>query len=133
MSTSKRLAALRRHAGALLAKKEDELHAYVRGPLYPRPVFYALLTLFGLSAMLTMDWLGLLLLNSEGVVGRIGILNVLRVNAVLMGGIAVPSILLVAHYRRLYTYTSEENVLFTLTFTLSFLLGSPCAVVGIFG
>jgi hypothetical protein len=56
----------------------------------------------------------------------------LRVTAILLGGIAIPSILLIAHYKRLYTYTSEENVFFTLTFTLSFLLGVPCAIVGIF-
>jgi hypothetical protein len=49
-----------------------------------------------------------------------------------MAGIAIPSILLVPHYRRLYTYTSEENVFFTITFSLSFLLGAPCALVGIF-
>ncbi len=111
---------------------EDELHAYVRGPLYSRPVLYALLIMFGISAMLTVDWFGLLLLNSQGVISQMGALNVLRVNAVLLSGIAVPSILLVPHYKRLYTYTSEENVFFTLTFTLSFLLGAPCALVGIF-
>jgi hypothetical protein len=54
------------------------------------------------------------------------------VNAALMAGVAVPSILLVPHYRRLYTYTSEENVFFTITFSLSFLMGVPCALVGIF-
>lgn len=124
---------LRRPARTLFSNSEDELHAYVRGPLYPRPILYALLALFGMSAMLTMDWFGLLLLNSEGVILRMGTLNVLRVTAVLMGGIAVSSILLVPHYKRLYTYTSDENVFFTLTFTLSFLLGSPCALVGIFG
>lgn len=124
---------LRRPARTLFSNSEDELHAYVRGPLYPRPILYVLLALFGISAMLTVDWFGLLLLNSEGVILRIGTLNVLRVTAVLMGGIAVSSILLVPHYKRLYTYTSDENVFFTLTFTLSFLLGSPCALVGIFG
>ncbi len=82
--------------------------------------------------MLGLDWFGLLLLNSDGVVSQMGPLNTLRVTAVLMGGIAIPSILLVPHYNRLYTYTSEENVFFTLTFTLSFLLGAPCALVGIF-
>jgi hypothetical protein len=123
---------LRRTKKALLDDGEDELHAYVRGPLYPRPVLYALLTVFGVSGMLTMDWFGLLLLNSDGVIRQIGPLNALRVTTVLLGGIAIPSILLVAHYKRLYTYTSEENVLFTLTFTLSFLLGVPCAIVGIF-
>ncbi|MCA1738008.1 MAG: hypothetical protein LC740_04005, partial [Actinobacteria bacterium] len=112
---------LRRTKKALLDDGEDELHAYVRGPLYPRPVLYALLTVFGASGMLTMDWVGLLLLNSDGVIRQIGPLNALRVTTVLLGGIAIPSILLVAHYKRLYTYTSEENVFFTLTFTLSFL------------
>ncbi len=124
---------LRGPARMLFDGRQDELHAYVRGPLYPRTILYALLALFGISAMLTMDWFGLLLLNSEGVIGQFGALNVLRVTAVLMSGIAVSSILLVPHYKRLYTYTSDENVFFTLTFTLSFLLGSPCALVGIFG
>ena len=63
---------------------------------------------------------------------QLGALNILRVNAALMAGVAVPSILLVPHYRRLYTYTSEENVFFTITFSLSFLMGVPCALVGIF-
>ena len=120
-------------ARTLLDDREDELHAYVRGPLYPRSILYALLVLFGISVMLTVDWFGLMLLNSEGVILQMGALNVLRVTAVLMGGIAVSSILLVPHYKRLYTYTSDENVFFTLAFTLSFLLGSPCALVGIFG
>ncbi len=122
----------RRPKKTLFDDGEDELHVYVRGPLYSRPVLYALLIMFGISAMLTVDWFGLLLLNSEGVISQMGALNVLRVNAVLLSGIAVPSILLVPHYKRLYTYTSEENVFFTLTFTLSFLLGAPCALVGIF-
>lgn len=122
----------RRPKKTLFDDGEDELDAYVRGPLYSRPVLYALLIMFGISAMLTVDWFGLLLLNSEGVISQMGALNVLRVNAVLLSGIAVPSILLVLHYKRLYTYTSEENVFFTLTFTLSFLLGAPCALVGIF-
>lgn len=115
-----------------LDEAEDELHAYVRGPLWPRPVLYALLAAFGVSAMLTVDWFGLLLLNHEGVRLRLGPLSILRVNAALMAGIAIPSILLVPHYRRLYTYTSEENVFFTITFSLSFLMGVPCALVGIF-
>ena len=111
---------------------QDELHAYVRGPLWPRPVLYALLAVFGVSVVLTADWFGLLLLNHEGVRMQLGPLNILRVNAALMAGVAVPSILLVPHYRRLYTYTSEENVFFTITFSLSFLMGVPCALVGIF-
>ena len=111
---------------------QDELRAYVRDPLWPRPVLHALLAVFGVSALLTADWFGLLLLNHEGVRMQLGALNILRVNAALMAGVAVPSILLVPHYRRLYTYTSEENVFFTITFSLSFLMGVPCALVGIF-
>jgi hypothetical protein len=122
----------RRAAKGPLDEAQDELHAYVRGPLWPRPVLYALLAVFGVSVLLTADWFGLLLLNHEGVRMQLGTLNILRVNAALMAGIAIPSILLVPHYRRLYTYTSEENVFFTITFSLSFLLGAPCALVGIF-
>lgn len=117
----------------LLDPGEDELHAFIRGPLFPRSVLYALLAVFGVSAMLAAEWISLLLLNSEGVVGSIGPLNVLRVTAVLMGGIAVPSLLLMFHYRRLYSYVSEENVFFAITFSLSFVLGAPCALVGLFG
>jgi hypothetical protein len=123
---------LRRSSKTLLDDGEDELNAYVRGPLYPRPVLYALLALFAISVMLTMDWFGLLLLNSDGVVQQMGALNVLRATAALMGGIALPSILLIPHYKRLYTYTSEENVFFTITFSLSFMMGTPCALVGFF-
>ncbi len=50
---------LRRSSKTLLDDGEDELNAYVRGPLYPRPVLYALLALFAVSVMLTMDWFGL--------------------------------------------------------------------------
>ena len=123
---------LRRSSKTLLDDGEDELNAYVRGPLYPRPVLYVLLALFAVSVMLTMDWFGLLLLNSDGVVQQMGALNVLRATAALMGGIALPSILLIPHYKRLYTYTSEENVFFTITFSLSFMMGTPCALVGFF-
>jgi uncharacterized membrane protein len=123
---------LRRSSKTLLDDGEDELNAYVRGPLYPRPVLYALLAFFAVSVMLTMDWFGLLLLNSDGVVQQMGALNVLRATAALMGGIALPSILLIPHYKRLYTYTSEENVFFTITFSLSFMMGTPCALVGFF-
>jgi hypothetical protein len=107
--------------------------APVKGPLFSNPVFYALLAVFGLSLMLTADWLGLLLLNSEGVFGRIGPLNTVRVTAILMTGIAIPSALLMFHYKRIYSYTSDENIFFAITFSLSFLLGSPCALTGIFG
>ena len=123
---------LRRSSKTLLDDGEDELNAYVRGPLYPRPVLYALLALFAVSVMLTMDWFSLLLLNSDGVVQQMGALNVLRATAALMGGIALPSILLIPHYKRLYTYTSEENVFFSITFSLSFMMGTPCALVGFF-
>ena len=34
--------------------------------------------------------------------------------------------------RRLYSYTSDENVFFAVTFALSFLLGSPCVTRGNF-
>jgi hypothetical protein len=107
--------------------------APVRGPLFPSHLFYGILTLFCASLMLTADWFGLLLLNGEGVFGRIGPLNTVRVTAVLMTGIAIPSVLLMFHYKRLYSYTSDENVFFAVTFALSFLLGSPCVLVGIFG
>lgn len=107
--------------------------APVEGPLFSNPMFYALLAIFGISLMLTADWLGLLLLNSEGVFGRIGPLNTVRVTAILMTGIAIPSALLLFNYKRLYSYTSDENIFFAITFSLSFLLGSPCALTGIFG
>jgi len=113
---------------------EDEaFEAPVKGPLFSNSVFYALLAFFGVSLMLTADWFGLLLLNGEGIFRRIGPLNTVRVTAVLMTGIALPSALLMFHYKRLYSYTSEENVFFAITFSLSFLLGSPCALAGIFG
>jgi nitrate reductase gamma subunit len=107
--------------------------APVRGPLFSNRLLYALLAVFGVSLMLTADWFGLLLLNSEGVFGTIGSLNTVRVTAVLMTGVAIPSVLLMLHYKRLYSYTSDENVFFAVTFSLSFLLGSPCVLVGIFG
>jgi hypothetical protein len=113
--------------------QDETLEAPVKGPLFSNPVFYALLAIFGISLMLTADWLGLLLLNSEGVFGRIGPLNTVRVTAILMTGIAIPSALLMFHYKRLYSYTSDENIFFAITFSLSFLLGSPCALTGIFG
>ena len=113
--------------------QDETLEAPVKGPLFSNSVFYALLAVFGVSLMLTADWIGLLLLNSEGVFGRIGPLNTVRVTAVLMTGIAIPSALLMFHYKRLYSYTSDENIFFAITFSLSFLLGSPCALTGIFG
>ncbi len=103
------------------------------GPLFPRPVFVGLLVVFCVSLMLTADWFGLLLLNSDGVSDRIGPLNTVRVMAALMAGIAIPSALLMLHYKRLYSYVSEHNVFFAITFSLSFMLGLPCALVAVFG
>jgi hypothetical protein len=97
--------------------------APVRGPLCSNPLFYGFLAVFGVSLMLTGDWF----------FGTIGPLNTVRVTAVLMTGIAIPSILLMFHYKRLYSYTSDGNVFFAIAFSLSFLLGSPCVLVGIFG
>ena len=111
----------------------EAFEAPAKGPLFSNTVFYALLTVFGISLMLTADWFGLMLLNTEGVYERLGPLNAVRVTAVLMTGIAIPSALLMFHYKRLYSYISDENVFFTITFSLSFLLGSPCVLAGIFG
>jgi hypothetical protein len=113
--------------------KHEAFETPARGPLFSNSLFYAILTLFGVSLMLTADWFGLLLLNAEGVFGRIGPLNAVRVTAVLMTGIAIPSALLMFHYKRLYSYISDENVFFAITFSISFLLGLPCVLVGIFG
>src|ERR687896_1473577 len=77
----------RRPPKTLLEDWDPELDAPIRGPLFPPLLFRTLLILFGLSAMLTGDWIGLLLLNSEGVILSIGPLNALRVTAVLMAGI----------------------------------------------
>ncbi len=123
----------RRPPKKLLEDWDPELDAPIRGPLFSPLIFRILLGIFGLSAMLTVDWIGLLLLNSEGVILSIGSLNVLRVTAVLMAGIAIPSVLLMIHYRRIYSYISDENVFFAITFSLSFMLGMPCALVGLFG
>jgi hypothetical protein len=111
----------------------EAFEAPVKGPLFSNSVFYALLAVFGIFLMLTADWLGPLLLNSDGVFRRIGPLNTVRVTAVLMTGIAIPSALLMLHYKRLYSYTSDENVFFAVTFSLSFVLGFPCVLTGIFG
>jgi hypothetical protein len=116
----------------LLDEDDNSLDAPIRGPLFPRPVFVALLAVFCVSLMLTADWFGLLLLNDR-VTERIGPLNTVRVMAVLMTGIAVPSAFLMLHYRRLYSYVSEHNVFFAITFSLSFMLGLPCALVAVFG
>lgn len=124
---------LRKPPKKLFDDREDELNSYIRGPLFPRPVVYVLLAIFGLSVMLTADWFGLLLLNSDGVIGQIGILNVVRVMGALMTGIALPSLLLMFHCRRTHSYISDKNVFFASTFALSFVMGLPCALVGIFG
>ena len=116
----------------LLDDVDPELDAPVKGPLFPRPVFLTLLTVFSVAVMLAVDWFGLLLLNVEGVRLQMGSLNTLRVTAVLMAGIALPSVLLMIHFRRLYSYVSDENVFFAITFSLSFMLGFPCGVVGLF-
>jgi hypothetical protein len=124
---------LRRPPKKLLDDYDPELDAPIRGPLFPRPIFRALVAVFGGFLMLTVDWFGLLLLNMEGVRLSIGPLNALRVTAVLMMGIAIPSALLMVHYRRIYSYISDENIFFAITFSLSFMLGAPCVLVGLFG
>jgi hypothetical protein len=111
----------------------EAFEAPAKGPLFSNSVFYALLAVFGIFLMLSADWLGLLLLNSDGVFRRIGPLNTVRVTAVLLTGIAASSALLMFHYKRLYSYTSDENVFFAVTFSLSFVLGFPCVLTGIFG
>lgn len=132
-SGNRRTGLFRNPPKKLLDPGEDELHSYIRGPLFPRKVLYALLVLFGVAVMLTADWFGLLLLNADGVIRQIGLLNVVRVMGALMAGIAVPSLLLMFHYRRVYSYVSEENVFFATTFALSFVIGLPCVLVGLFG
>ena len=124
---------LRRPPKKLLDDFDPKLDAPVKGPLFPRPVFVVLFVVVCGAVMLAVDWFGLLLLNAEGVRLQMGSLNALRVTAVLMIGIAVPSALLMFHYRRVYSYISDENVFFAITFSLSFLLGSPCVLTGIFG
>ncbi len=123
----------RRPPKKLLDDHDPELDAPIRGPLFPRPIFRALVAVFGGFLMLTVDWFGLLLLNMEGVRMSIGPLNTLRVTAVLLTGIAIPSALLMAHYRRIYSYISDENIFFAIAFSISFMLGAPCALVGLFG
>ena len=119
--------------GRLLEDWDPELDAPIRGPLFPTPVFRALVAVFIVFLMLCADWFGLLLLNSEGVMLSVGPLTALRITAVLMAGIALPSVLLMIHYRRIYSYISDENVFFAITFSLSFMLGFPCGLVGLFG
>jgi hypothetical protein len=124
---------LRRPPKKLLDDWDPELDAPIRGPLFPRPIFRILVAIFAVFLMLCVDWFGLLLLNAEGVRLSIGPLNALRVTAVLMTGIAIPSALLMVHYRRIYSYISDENVFFAITFSISFMLGAPCALVALFG
>jgi hypothetical protein len=123
----------RRPPKTLLDDWDPELDAPIRGPLFAPALHRALVAAFVVFAMLCMDWIGLLLLNAEGVVTSIGPLNALRVTAVLMTGVAVPSALLMAHYRRVYSYISEENIFFAICFFVSFTLGFPSALVGLFG
>ena len=122
----------RRPQNRSLDDYDPELDAPVKARS-SRPVFIALLVVFGVALMLAVDWFALLLLNVEGVRLQMGSLNTLRVTAVLMAGIAVPSALLMIHYRRIYSYISDENVFFATTFSLSFMLGFPCGLVGLFG
>jgi hypothetical protein len=117
----------------MLDDYDPELDAPARGPLFSRRVLRALLILFGISLMLCADWFGLLLLNSEGVILQMGPLNAVRITGALLAGIAITSALLMAHYRCVYSYISEENVFFAITFSISFMLGMPCALVGLFG
>lgn len=117
----------------LLDDWDPELDSPIRGPLFAPAVLRALLVTFCVFAILCVDWIGLLLLNSEGVVARLGPLNVLRVTAVFLTGVAVPSALLMAHYRRVYSYVSDENIFFAICLFLSCVLGMPCALVGLFG
>ena len=128
-----RLRFFRRPPKKLLDDWDPELDAPIRGPLFPRPILRALVAFFIVFLMLCVDWFGLLLLNSEGVRLSIGPLNALRVTAVLMTGIAVTSALLMVHYRRVNSYISDENIFFAITFSISFMLGVPCVLVGIFG
>ncbi len=116
-----------------LLEEDEHPDAPVQGPLFPRPVFIGLLAVFGVSLVLATDWFGLLLLNPEGVREQLGPLNSLRVTGALMTGISVPSALLMVHYRRLYSYISEHNVFFAITFSISFMLGLPCVLFGVFG
>ena len=114
---------------------EDDVKDYdapVKGPLFPQPVFRALVVVFGISLMLTMDWFGLLLLNSRGVYERLGVDNALYVTAALMSGIAGPSALLMNHYGRVHSYTCDKNVFFAIAFSISFMLGLPCALAWVF-
>ena len=112
---------------------DNDFEAPAKGPLLSQTVFYVLLVSFGVSLMLTMDWFGLLLLNSRGVYAQIGVANALRVTAALMGGIALPSALLMHHYGRIHSYTCDKNVFFAITFSISFMLGLPCALAWVFG
>jgi hypothetical protein len=117
----------------MLDDYDAELDAPARGPLFSHPVLRTLLILFCISLMLCADWFGLLLLNSEGVILQMGPLNAVRITGALMAGIAITSVPLMIHYRRVYSYVSEENIFFAITFSISFMLGMPCALVGLFG
>ena len=121
----------KKSASHILADLNDEMEA--KGPLFPRFVARALLVVFAISLMLTVDWFGLMLLNAGGVEQQMGILNVHRVTAALMAGIAIPSVLLMIHYRRIHSYVTAGNVFFATTFSLSFMMGAPSVLAVIFG
>src|SRR5918993_2451413 len=103
----------RRSQNKSLDDYDQELDAPVKGPLFPRPVFIALLVVFGVALMLAVDWFALLLLNVDGVRLQMGSLNTLRVTAVLMAGGGVPPALLMFHYRPLFSHISPANGLFS--------------------
>lgn len=115
------------------ARLEDgSVPAYMRPFEMSRGVFVCVFGVFCLASFLIANWFGLLLINSGGVVEQIGVLGALRVNAALMTVIAVTSVALMFHYRCLHAYESGENVFFAITFSLSFMMGFPCVLVGVF-
>lgn len=121
----------KKSAGHILGDLNDEMEA--KGSLFPRFVVRTLLVVFAVSAMLAVDWFGLMLLNAEGVEQQMGILNVHRVTAALMSCIAISSILLMIHYRRVHSYVTAGNVFFAITFSLSFMMGMPSVLAVVFG
>ena len=109
MITGKKLAALWCRTEPRGAKRDDELHAYVRGPVYPRPILYALLALFGGDALSRLVRPAESI--SDGVVRQMIILNALRVTAVVLGGVAITSVLLGALQASLHLHCREERLL----------------------
>src|SRR5918993_1257680 len=100
----------RRSQNKSLDDYDQELDAPVKGPLFPRPVFIALLVVFGVALMLAVDWFALLLLNVEVVRLQMGSLNTLRVTAVLMAGGALPPSPLLIPSPPLYPFISHGDV-----------------------